>query len=38
VLVVIIMLEVAPEMEKNDEDNESALIVVISLVEAAPKI
>jgi hypothetical protein len=36
--MVIIMLEVAPKMEKNDDNNECALIVVISLVEVAPKI
>jgi hypothetical protein len=38
VLVVIVALEVTPEMEKNDNDNECALIVIISLVEATPKI
>jgi hypothetical protein len=32
------MLEVVVKMEKNDDNDECALIIVISLVEATPKI
>jgi hypothetical protein len=37
-LVVIVLLEVAFEMEKNDDNDECALIIVISPMEASPKI
>jgi hypothetical protein len=38
VLVVIILLDIALEMEKNDDNDECAFIITISLVEVAPKI
>jgi hypothetical protein len=36
--VVVVPIEAAPKIEKNDDDNEHTFIVIISLVEVAPKI